>query len=108
LTSGNDTASPLAAVTINITMPADLDKKTNAVFGVRHVIENNMKIDKFSFSTCNKIIDTLLNELNKNFMTELGSATVAEQFAVTVETDDLDNPFSQTKFIFVGGSHAGR
>jgi hypothetical protein len=49
----------------------------------------------------------MISELNANFMTELGSATVAEQFAATVDTE-LDNPFSQTKFIFVGGSHAGR
>jgi hypothetical protein len=40
-------------------------------------------------------------------MTELGSATVTEQFAATVDTE-LDDPFSNTKFIFVGGSHAGR
>jgi hypothetical protein len=108
LTSGKVAASPLVAVTINTTMPADLETKTYAVFGMRHVIENNAKIEKFSVATCNNIIDCLLNDLNKNFMTELGSAAVAEQFAVTADSDDNDNQFSHIKFIFVGGSHAGR
>jgi hypothetical protein len=44
LTSGNDAASPLAAVYINVSMPANLEKKTYAVFGMRHAIDSNQKI----------------------------------------------------------------
>jgi hypothetical protein len=74
---------------------------------MRHGIDISQQIEKFSLATCNNIINTLISELNANFMTELGSATVAEHFAATVDTE-LDDPFSNTKFIFVGGSHAGR
>jgi hypothetical protein len=74
---------------------------------MRHAIDSNQKIDKFSVFTYNNLIENMISELNANFIPELGSATVAEQFAATVD-NELENPFSQTKLIFEGGSHAGR
>jgi hypothetical protein len=67
-------------------MPADLDKKDSAVFEMRHNIVQEQNIVKFSMDTCSKLIETFVNELNKNFMTELSMVTVAEPLAVTDDT----------------------
>jgi hypothetical protein len=104
-----DTASPLAAVSYNLSMPADLDKKESDVFEMRHVISQEQEIKPFDLSICYNLITTITSE-QKNFMTDLETTSVAEPLAVTedtgTDTDTETNP--GIKFIFVGGSHAAR
>jgi hypothetical protein len=102
------TASPLAAVKYNLSMPADLDKKESAVFEMRHTIVQEQKIDNFNMDTCSKLIEILVTELNKNFMTELAMVTVAEPLAASDDIGTDTDTYHGIKFIFVGGSHAAR
>jgi hypothetical protein len=73
-------------------MPADLEKKENAVYEMRHEFKIDQSIHAFDATECNNLILELTTELNNKFMTELGYASVTEQSAVTDEPDD-DSPF---------------
>jgi hypothetical protein len=104
------TASLLAAVSYNLSMPADLDKKESDVFEMRHVVTQEQDIKPFDLTICNNLITTLIEDLNKNFMTDLETSSVAEPLAVTEDTgtDTDTETYPGVKFIFVGGSHAAR
>jgi hypothetical protein len=106
LAPGPITASPLAVVTYNLSMPADLERKEHLVYEMRHEIWKDTTVAPLGIEGCNKILITLVGELNENFMTDLGSVSVAEKFAVTEDFDNDNNEYSDIKFIFVGGSHA--
>jgi hypothetical protein len=103
--SGHKSTSPSAVVKYNLTMPANLEKKENAVFEMRHEITLSHSIRAFDVTDCNNLLMDLITELNSKFMTELGYASVTEQSAAT---DDTEDDFHDTKFIFIGGSHAAR
>jgi hypothetical protein len=75
---------------------------------MRHDYVKDLWALPFEASDCNNILDSLIGQLNENYMTDLGPTYVAKQFAATEESQYSDNPYAGVKFIFVGGSHANR
>jgi hypothetical protein len=108
LTPEEMSASPSAAVHYNVSMPAELEKKESAIFEMRHDCVKDRRAMPFEANDCNNILESLIAQLNENYMSDLGPTYVAEQFAATEEIQSGDNPYAGIKFIFIGGSHANR
>jgi hypothetical protein len=64
----------------------------------------NCVAEPISYKVCCEFIDSLIEELNEQFLTELGAA----DNPVRAGPDEEDECESGTKFIFVGFSHASR
>jgi hypothetical protein len=56
-------------------MPADIEKKREAVYEMQHDVTKEQKDAPFDIDNCNKVIDRLIKELNEYFMTDLGTAS---------------------------------
>jgi hypothetical protein len=91
-------------------MPANLDNKNTVKFEMSHSINDKSFIKQTDFVTVVELIDKLKNELNNVFMTELGEICLSENYIgdSNSEDDTEAGQFSDTTFVFVGGSHAAR
>jgi hypothetical protein len=78
-------ASPLAAVTYHLQMPASLEKNELAVFEMSHASANCAKIEPMSHETAAELVANMVAELNSGCMTELGEPVVAES-----DPDDVE------------------
>jgi hypothetical protein len=94
------TVTPLAAVQYHLSMPACLEQKGMAVYEMSH-LPTNTSVNPFTQAESEKIIDTLISELNEKFLTDLGVIHGTADDGSTVDEEGV-------KFIFVGCSHAKR
>jgi hypothetical protein len=113
-TPATGTASPLAAVTYNILLPASLEKKENAVFEFKLIANSKMQIAG-CVENATSLIDCLKNELNEKFMCELGDFSLSDcEYDPEFDTEYAagsgsgPGPYDELRLVFVGGSHASR
>jgi hypothetical protein len=83
-------------------MPASYDDRSMAVYEMSHIPSVSF-INPVSYRKCCEPIDSLVIELNENFLTELGTT----KNPVKIGGDNAEDS-SQIRLIFVGNSHASR
>jgi hypothetical protein len=94
--------SSLTPDPIRMLLPVDIEGKTNMVFDSKpSSLPNSITCDNV---TAMRMLDCLREELNTKFLSELGPIIWDEY----QEDDSIFGPADDTKFIVVGGSHAGR
>jgi hypothetical protein len=102
LPPNSESVSPSAVATYNLYLPANLDNRDMMVMEMSHVA--SCGAEPISYKVCCDLIDSLIEELNEQFLTELGAA----DNPVRAGPDEEDECEAGTKFIFVGFSHATR
>jgi hypothetical protein len=97
-----NSVSPSAALTYNLQLPVNYDTREMGIFEMCHDAAKTY-INAMSYEYCCKLIDSLVNELNELFLTDLGPVDNPVKLGPTD-----DKPSESVKLILVGSSHAVR
>jgi hypothetical protein len=105
LASGNDTGTSLTPVAtvpepIRFMLPSDLDGRNMTVFESAHTYLPKEVLMEDDIKQC--LIDSLVEELNLKFLTELGTPALHSSGLASNDNSGLE------KIVVVGGSHAAR